>query len=61
MELSASTARVEAELQLRHMPFDLAARIGFVEDRGHDIEETSDPVSWADAFLEASPATVVRT
>jgi hypothetical protein len=52
MDLPEFTARVEAELQLQHVPFDLGELIRFLEDSRHSVEEYPDPEHWARAFLK---------
>jgi hypothetical protein len=44
---------LEAELQLRAVPFDLAALLSFVEAAWPLIEENPDVGFWAGEFLKA--------
>ena len=48
-------ARVEADLRLRHVPFDLAERRAFVEDAWPLVEPGDTPETWATTFLQATP------
>jgi hypothetical protein len=56
MDLPTFTARVEAQLQLQRVPFDLGDLIGFLEDCRHAVEERPDPEHWARAFLQREQA-----
>jgi hypothetical protein len=55
--LEAFTARVEAELQLRHAAFEQRAVIGFCHDVWPLVpDDGPDPERWAKLFLEAGRA-----
>ena len=57
MDLEAFTARVEAELQLRRVPFERSAVIGFCQDVWPLVlADDTDPATWAGLFLEAGHA-----
>jgi hypothetical protein len=45
---------VEADLQLRHVPFDAAELHAFVEDVWGLVEPGDAPERWAEAFLVAT-------
>jgi hypothetical protein len=50
MDLQASTTAVEAELQTRRVPFDLAELLACLADSARAVGENPDPSLRADAF-----------
>jgi hypothetical protein len=52
VDLQAFTAAVEAELQLRRVPFSLRDLIAFLEDERRHVEGNPDVELWALMFLK---------
>jgi hypothetical protein len=53
MSKAESFALVEADLRLRHVPFDAAELAAFVEDVWDLARHEPDAQRWAEAFLVA--------